>query len=107
MEHTHQLMAIGWIGLSFGSCTGPPVTGGNYRLPEKDLREIRAVVSARPDIRQPILEIVADRPDHARVETGRNYRRGDTYNEFYVAKHWGHWQIASPIEQATIVITVD
>jgi hypothetical protein len=61
MEHICEVIVIGWLAFWLTSCTAPPIVGGDYRLPERDIREIKAVVIARSDIRKPILEITADR----------------------------------------------
>ena len=58
-----------------------------------DIHAIEALVAERPDIRKPILRMMAVRNDRVQVLTGRDQYRGDIYNCFHVAKHRGRWHI--------------
>jgi|SRR5882724_9160266 len=79
-------------------------------LSRDDIREIKALVAARPDIKQPVWQIATDenRADHATVYTGRWLKVGDESDYFQVQKHRGRWKITSPISHDRLkrVITV-
>ncbi len=76
---------------------------GDYRLVPTDVRAIEELVAARSDIAKPLQSIYADRPNHARINSGTLTHRAGSGSQFTVAKQHGKWIIDSPIEEEHII----
>ena len=90
------------------SCATPLDLSGPYskQLSQKDIQEIKVLVSERSDIKKPVFKIWADRSNNALVRTGRDQDVGDVINEFRVAKQNGRWQVTSKITEEHIIAKV-
>lgn len=64
-----------------------------------DIQQIKSLVAARRDIKQPVWEIATEegRRDRARVSSGPWGKPGDESDYFYLEKRKGRWRIISPI----------
>jgi len=69
-------------------------------LSRGDIQEIKSLVEARRDIKQPVWQIATEegRRDRAKVSSGRWINPGDESDYFYVEKHNGRWKVVSPIK---------
>jgi hypothetical protein len=87
------------------SCAALVETGGDYALSSSDVEQIRRLAAERPDIKKPVFRIWAERPNRARVNSGRWDYAGDVFDEFTVVKRHGCWQIDSKIQEERIIVT--
>jgi|SRR5437588_12460454 len=88
------------VAILLASCAAPQVLGpAAASLSENDIREIKLLVLQRPDIKQGVFKVWADRPDRAVVQSGSASYVDAEYIQFTVAKKRGHWTIASPIQR--------
>src|SRR5436853_1694834 len=91
-------MAISLI-VALSSCVAPQVLGpSSASISDADVREIRLLVAQRPDIKQGVFKIWAERTDRAIVQSGSQSHVDAEYSQFTALKTHGHWRIASPIE---------
>ena len=68
-------------------------------LSRDDIQQIKALVAARRDLKQPVWQIATEEGhrDRAKVSCGRWIKPGDESDYFYVEKRNGQWRIISPI----------
>lgn len=92
-----------YVGALLVGCVGP-VPQRHWEsfsplLSVADIQQIKALIAARPDIRQPVWEIDTDegRRDRAIVTAGRWPNPGDESDYFYVEKRRGKWKIIPPV----------
>jgi hypothetical protein len=86
------------------SCSATPSVTGP--LSPRDIRAITLLVESRSDVRKPIVSIVADTSDHARVESGRSAKVAELANVFTVTRRRGRWTInESSIKDQYVVLT--
>ena len=72
--------------------------GRDYKLAAADVRQIKALVTTRPDIRKPVREICLNRYNHWEVSSGPLPQEVGRGNAFTVAKHHGKWIIDGPVD---------
>jgi hypothetical protein len=80
--------------LLLSACVGPLEISGPFaaRLSDADIRHIKLVVSAQPDVDHGIRKIEAVRPNKVRVETGHIDSFGGWKGSgFFLAKRSGKW----------------
>jgi hypothetical protein len=92
------LFGFGIVCVVSGCATTPEISGD---FTASDVREIKALIDHRSDIRKPILRIAGD-DGRARVETGHDGKEGDISQSFTVAKRQGRWRITSSIDEEQI-----
>jgi hypothetical protein len=103
MPRGPQCILLALFGLLAACGTRPEMNNtGPYGLSQDDVREIKLLVSQRPDIRKPVSRILCDYTDHAVVTAGRRGYAGEVFNIFDVAKRHGRWMIDSPIREEHI-----
>ncbi len=104
-------LLIGIIAILVSGCAATPTAKLPERYPlysprlsSEDIRDIKALVAKRRDIRQPILEIETEEgvSDRATVTAGQWSRAGDVADYFTVAKRHGKWRIISRIQHDTL-----
>ena len=103
MSALSQIVPVIVVVVLLSSCAGPEV-GGNSILSQTDVEQIQQLVSARGDVRKPIVRIWADRWDHVFVDCGRAFSVGDQSTEVQLAKRQGRWHIIC-VQQERILAT--
>jgi len=88
----------------FVSCATEPEVLPPNLLNAADVREIEALVAARPDIQKPIREIHVNGYKRIEVNSGRISHRVGSGSLFTVAKRRGKWVIDSPIQEEHIIV---
>jgi hypothetical protein len=63
-------------------------------ISRRDIRDIESLVARNPQIRKPIVRMMAWKPDSVQVVTGSDEHRGDTYNLVHAVKRHGRWRLA-------------
>jgi hypothetical protein len=76
---------------------------GDYPITSNEVEAIERLVAARSDIPKPIQSIRTDRPNHARVSSGRLTRRVGSGSLFIVTRRHGEWFIDSRVEEEHII----
>src|SRR6476620_3914911 len=70
----------------------------HYKLTAADVKQIKALVAARPDIRKPVREIDLNRYNHWEVSTGPLPQDVGRGNAVTVSKDHGKWIIDGPVD---------
>jgi hypothetical protein len=70
----------------------------HYKLTAADVKQIKARVAARPDIRKPVREINLNRYNHWEVSSGPLPQDVGRGNAVTVSKHHGQWVIDGPVD---------
>jgi len=91
----------------FAGCAGVALNAEKHPeyfsplLSSDDIQQIKVLVAARRDIKQPVWEIATEerRPGRARVSSGSWMKPGDESDYFYVEKRNGRWKIRSAIRR--------
>jgi len=91
------------VGCSTATNSHEVSLSGNYPFTSNDVRAIKELVATRSDIPKPLQSIHTDRPNHARVSTGKLTRRVGSGSLFTVAKRQGKWSIDSTVEEEHII----
>ena len=74
-----------------------------HQLSDRDIQEIRAVVSHRSDVRQSIIRIVPVDTNRALVDTGAEGSIGEVFDEFGITRRDEGWYISSSIDAHKII----
>jgi hypothetical protein len=93
----HRSPVVLAVLLTLASCTGTPAPVITGQFADSDLEQIKLLVSARADIKQPIHRIQRQTATSALVQTGpgagSESKIGDVLDTFTVYKRHGKWTI--------------
>jgi hypothetical protein len=70
----------------------------HYKLTAADVKQIKALVAARPDILKPVRQIDLNRYNHWEVSSGPLPQDVGRGNAVTVSKHHGQWVIDGPVD---------
>ena len=88
-----RAFALVTLSLVFSSCVAPPVLGpSSPSITSDDIRQIKFLVSQRPDIKQGVLKIWGERPDRAIIQSGSQSHDGAEVQS--VHRRQSAWRVA-------------